>query len=76
MKQFNDEVNQKDFDLGVSYTKAYISFCISNYVYQFNLKGGLNFIRDLVDFIKGTQWIPNTHNLTFKEFCKSYSLKE
>ena len=76
MKNFDEKVNKNDFDLGASYTKAYISFCITNYVYEFNLVGGTKFISALVDFIKGAPWIPNTQNLTFKEFCENYSLKE
>lgn len=76
MKKFETEAERKAFYSGVAYAKAYISFCISNYVRQFNLFGASKFFGDLCNFIQGVNYIPNTHNLTFKEFCERYEVEE
>ena len=77
MKKFETETERKAFYSGVAYTKAYIGFCIANYVYKLNLSGMNHFWNDLCNFVQGANYIRNTHNnLTFKEFCERYEVEE
>lgn len=77
MKNFNTVEERKAFESGAAYLKQYIAFCISNYVYEFTLGGVSHFIHDLCNFIRGLNYIPNTHNnISFKKFCEQYSIDE
>lgn len=77
MKKFETETERKAFYSGVAYTKSYIGFCMKNYAYQFNLGGIRLFINDLINFINGVNYIPNTYNnMTFKQFCENYEVEE
>ena len=77
MKKFNTVEEREAFESGVAYTKAYIKFCITNYVYEFNLAGLVHFFRHLHDFINGVNYIPNTqNNISFKKFCEQYLVDE
>lgn len=72
MKKFNTVEERKAFDSGVDYTKGYIAFCLRHYVCDL-LKGGTNYFqKDLCDFILEKSYIPNTANISFKEFCENY----
>ena len=76
MKNIKTPDEKQAFNQGIAYAKTYIQFCIANYPYKFNLGGLTSFFHDLCNFIQGTNHIPNKHNLTFKEFCEKYDVKD
>mgnify|MGYP004656587935 FL=1 len=75
MKNFNTAEEQRAFEDGVEYAKGYIAFCMKNYIknlLKMPCPGTCEFQADLCDFIRGSQYISNKANVTFKEFCENY----
>lgn len=77
MKNFDTDAEKKAFELGAEYQKQYIGFCTKNYPYQLNLGGIKRFFNDFVNYVNGYSYIPNTdNNISFKDFCKKYTITE
>ena len=74
MKRFNQmSYEEKEvFMDGANYARAYIDFCATHYIYELNLGGINQFMRDMIDFSRGANYIPNVEKITFKEFIERY----
>ena len=75
MKNFDTDSEKKAFELGAEYQKQYIVFCIKNYPLELNLHGTVRLFSDIKNYLNGYPYMPNTdNNISFKEFCKKYTL--
>ena len=66
-----DDLKCKERTYGSWKTREYIIFCYNNYIWQKNIKGIANFIRDLLDFLTyEKRVIPNQYDLSLFEWLK------
>ena len=63
--------------MGVDYCRAYIRFCVKNYIYDLNSVNEILFLfKDLLSFFNGRNYIPNRESMSFTEFCKRYYIPQ
>lgn len=73
-------LTQKEYDLllvaGEDRIKGYIGFCIRNYRLMLNYYGAIQFMEDMIEFIKGNKdYIQNTYSYSYKKYlekCKNF----
>lgn len=68
--EYNELIN-KERSYGARKTKEYIGFCWDNYYYELNIKGMMNFIRDLMYFVNNkNNYIDNIYDLSFWQWLE------
>lgn len=69
---FKTKAEKKAFEQGKKCTQDYVAFCMKNYVYELNISGIAMLFKDIEEFSKGHDYIPNKKGITFREYAQYY----